>query len=87
MKTVKINDIYKTPYARLGTFLTSQGRRHMAKILLPEKENIKRVQTDGFLTTKPIHKNIKVSMGELKYEGFTTNGIIKNCVNIVKVEY
>ena len=86
IKTVKRNNIYKTPFCRLCPFLISQSRRHMTKILLPYKDDIKRVQTDGFLITKPIHKDINVKIGELKYEGYTQNGIILNCINRVKTD-
>ena len=41
------------------------------------------IKTDGFLITKPIHTNINVKIGELKYEGYTENGIILNCINRV----
>jgi hypothetical protein len=83
IKTIKRNSIYKTSFSRLCPFLTSQARRHMTKILLPYKDEVQRVQTDGFLITKPIHTNINVKIGELKYEGYTENGIILNCINKV----
>jgi hypothetical protein len=84
-KTTKINNYYKTPFARLCPFLISQGRRHMTNIMLEHKDTIMRIQTDGFYTTKLIHTNTNVKMGELKYEGYTPNGHIKNCTNYVKV--
>ena len=87
IKTIKINNMYKTSYARLGTFLTSQARRHMAKLALPHKDDIKRIQTDGFLITKSIHNKKDVKLGELKYEGYTQNGKILNCINRVNVKY
>ena len=87
IKTVKRNNIYKTSFSRLCPFLTSQSRRHMTKILLPYKDEVQRVQTDGFLITKAIHTNINVKIGELKYEGYTENGIILNCINRVNTKY
>lgn len=78
---------YKTNYARLNPFLVSQGRKHMSKIMFPIKEHIHRIQTDGFLSTKLIHQNKDVKLGELKYEGFTESGLIKNCINKVEVHY
>ena len=59
----------------------------MANILYEYKEHIHRIQTDGFLTNKKIHQNINVKLGELKYEGFTENGIITNCINKVETHY
>ena len=87
ISTNKINKRYKTNYARLNPFLVSQGRKDLSDLLLPIKENIKRIQTDGFLSTVKLHQNINVKLGELKYEGFTENGIIKNCINKVEVHY
>lgn len=78
---------YKTNYARLNPFLVSQGRKHMSNILYPIRESVKRIQTDGFLSTVKLHQNQDVKLGELKYEGFTENGIIKNCLNKVEVHY
>jgi hypothetical protein len=85
--TTKMNKKYKTNYARLGPFLISQGRKHISNIMYEYRENIFRCQTDGFLINKKIHSNIDVKLGELKYEGFTENGIIKNCLNKVEVHY
>lgn len=34
-----------------------------------------------------LHNNIDVKLGELKYEGFTEYGIIKNAINRVEVYY
>ena len=87
ISTNKINKRYKTNYARLCPFIVSQGRKHMSNILYPIKENVKRIQTDGFLSTVKLHENKDVKLGELKYEGFTENGIIKNCINKVEVHY
>ena len=86
IKTTKMNHYYKTPFARLCPFLLSQGRRHMTTILLDIKDNIHRIQTDGFLTDKPLHSITNVKLGELKFEGFTDNGIIKNCINRVNTK-
>ena len=53
----------------------------MTDILYDEREHIQRILTDGFLTSKKIHENRDVKLGELKYEGYTENGNIKNCLN------
>jgi len=87
ISTNKINKRYKTNYARLCPFLISQGRKHMSNILQPIKEHIHRIQTDGFLSDIKIHQNIDVKIWQLKYEGYTENGIIKNCINKVEVHY
>lgn len=87
IKTIKINNYYKNNFARLCPFLLSYGRRHMANILKDNIEYVKRVQTDGFLITKKLHNDINVEIGGLKYEGYTMNGIIKNKMNKVPVNY
>jgi hypothetical protein len=85
--TAKINKRYKTNYARLKPFLLAKGRSFMSDMMFLHRDNIKRILTDGFLTTTPIHMNINVKMGELKYEGYTKSGIIEHCNNRVEVEY
>jgi hypothetical protein len=87
ISTNKINKRYKTNYARLCPFLISQGRYEISNLMFPIKENIKRIQTDGFLSTIKLHENKNVKLGELKFEGYTENGIIKNCINKVDVHY
>lgn len=85
IKTVKINSYYKSNFARLCPYLISKGRTTMTDIMHPYKENIKRIQTDGFIVNKKIHENRIVQLGELKYEGYNPNGEIINCINEVKV--
>jgi hypothetical protein len=87
ISTHKTYKRYKTNYARLLPFLVSKGRDLISKIMFPIKENIKRIQTDGFLSTIKLHENIDVKLGELKYEGYTESGHIQNCINKVKVYY
>lgn len=85
IRTNKINAFYKTQFARLCPFITSQGRKRMTDILYDEREHIQRILTDGFLTSKKIHENRDVKLGELKYEGYTENGNIKNCLNKIEL--
>jgi hypothetical protein len=84
--TTNINKRYKTNYARLCPFLVGQGRRHMSNIMFPIKNHIHRIQTDGFLSQIPIHTNTDVKLGELRYEGYTSNGKIENCLNKVETK-
>jgi hypothetical protein len=85
IQTSKINNYYKTPFARLCPFLLSQGRKHMSEIMKPYKDSIKQIQTDGFSSTVKIHENKSVNIGELKFEGSTKEGIIKHCNSVNKV--
>ena len=87
ISTHKTYKRYKHNYARLKPFLLSKGRQMISNIMFPIKENIKRIQTDGFLSTVKLHDNKKVKLGELKFEGFTENGHIENCVNKVDIHY
>jgi hypothetical protein len=86
IKTIKRNNMYKTPYARISPFIISYTRTYVSNIMLPHKDYIKRVQTDGFFTTKLIHTNQNVKLGELKYEGGTSHGIITHCNNKVEID-
>jgi len=83
IETTKINNYYKTPYARLCPFLLAKSRSYMTDLIYPIKEHIHRINVDGFYTDIPLHKEKKEALGELKYEGFNPNGIIKNCTNKV----
>lgn len=79
IETVKIHNYYKTKFARLCPFIIAQGRKQLATIMYPYRENIKQIQTDGFTSTIRIHENRNVELGELKYEGYNPNGIIRHC--------
>ena len=81
IKTTKFNNYYKTPFARLCPFIISQGRKIMSNIMFEHRDYIHRIQTDGFVSSKPIHFNNDVKLGELKYEGYCSNAIITNCIN------
>jgi len=81
----KINERYKTTFARLCPFLLSKGRSYACDLMIEHKEHIHRINVDGFITDKLIHTNKNVKLGELKYEGYLSNGLIKNCTN--KIEF
>eukprot|EP01040_Poterioochromonas_malhamensis_P016790 gene16790-19151_t len=87
IETSNIAHRYLTNYARLTPFLISKGRQFMSDMMKPYSSNIHRIQTDGFYCETKVHSNIDVKIGELKYEGFTEHGIIKNCINPVPVHY
>lgn len=74
---------YKTKYARLGCFLLSKARLFMSNLMYSHRNEIKRCQTDGFFTTKSLHFNSNVSIGELKFETHYKNGQIINSTNKV----
>ena len=51
----RVEDRYKTSYARLFPFITSFGRYQMYKYLKPVEKNIFRIHTDGFVSDCPIN--------------------------------
>ena len=67
---VKTERNYKLPNARIGVFLTAQGRSIISKHIEPVKEQVYRVHTDGFYTTAVLDGD-KTGLGqlELKKEG------------------
>ena len=86
IETTKFNSFYQTNYARLYPFIHSFARSKIIGFMLPHKNNIKRIQLDGFLTTKPIHFNRDAKLGMLNYEGKTENGKIIHKNNYVNVK-
>ena len=87
IKTTKLNNYYKTNFARICPFVIAQGRRHMAQLLLPHKENVKRILTDGFLINKRIDVKPSNTLGNLMYEGYNENAEIINCINKIKLHF
>ena len=77
------NYIFKTPYARIGTFLASFGRTRISKMMSPYISSIYRCHTDGFSSVKKLdlseinrenNKNCLI----LKYEGYIDDCSIHN---------
>ena len=85
LKTTKLNNYYKTQFARLCPFLIGQGRKTMSDKLFDEREYIHRISTDGVLLSKQLHTNKDVKLGEFKYEGYNPNAEIKTCINKVEL--
>lgn len=52
--TTDRNFQYSTDYARIGVFLTSQARYHMARTLVDHLDDIIKVHTDGFLSLREV---------------------------------
>ena len=84
IKTTSNNHFYKTNFARLCPFLLSNGRKIMSGFMKPYYKSIKRIVTDSIELTEPIHYDINVPLGSLKYEGFNDNCIVRNCANKIK---
>lgn len=68
---VKNTKPFKTSYARLGPFLTAYARQKMAFALLPHKDSVIRIHTDGVISTKPMPElKLSKDLGDWKLEGF-----------------
>jgi hypothetical protein len=94
VKLTNFESYYETNFARLKPFLISRGRKMIASIMRPHIEFIKRVHTDGFISTKQLTFEPKViknksrtsieyvkignDIGDLKYVGYYPNAKIKN---------
>ena len=69
-------------YARIGVFLTSRVRLELMTILLPHKENIYRLHTDGFIADKIIPEiNLGPKIGQYKLDKQGPCKI-KNCMKV-----
>lgn len=67
---VKTERAYKLPNARIGVFLTAQGRSIISQHIEPVKDEVYRVHTDGFYTTATVATKKKgLGQLELKQEG------------------
>ena len=62
-----VSETYKRPHARVYPFITSYGRTMISRIIEPFVEEVYRIHTDGFLTTKD-GLQTSVEIGELKLE-------------------
>ena len=84
-ETNKADDMFVNGLARISPFLTAQARSTMAHILtenLDDLTSVKRIHTDGFITSCPLKKvfpNKKdTQMGELGFEGRAERVVVKN---------
>ncbi|GAM25204.1 hypothetical protein SAMD00019534_083790 [Acytostelium subglobosum LB1] len=88
IKSACHTDMFDTPFARIMPFIISRGRKMIGTIIKDDIDCIKRVHTDGFVSTKPwTQKTGKKSIdypklgkvcGDLRYEGYCPNARVKN---------
>jgi hypothetical protein len=80
-------DTFRTPYARIGAFITSMGRYMMTCKVLPIQDKIIRVHTDGFYSTQIIDKYANsTQIGQFKLDDTLKDGEvleIKNMLNTI----
>jgi hypothetical protein len=66
----KIDNYYKTNYARILPFLIAKGRYMICSIAQKNLANVVRIATDGIVLTQPIQGiELGKDIGMLKYEG------------------
>lgn len=66
---IETKPIYKLPYARVGIFLTALARNRLADVIADDVNDIKRIHTDGFYTTKiPEKVELSADIGKFKLE-------------------
>ncbi len=88
MKIMNIEKPYKTRYARIKPFLFSYTRNFLAREILPYREDVIRIHTDGIYVKKTCKYNIPVGkeLGDWKIELDNTYIQIEN-VNVIHKEY
>jgi hypothetical protein len=95
-KFVKNAFYYESNFARIGPFITAFARRMIANIIKPHLQYVKRIHTDGFISTKKLEFNKKGrsmscvkegnNIGNIKYEGYCKFVKIVNCNTILGVD-
>ncbi|GAM28353.1 hypothetical protein SAMD00019534_115290 [Acytostelium subglobosum LB1] len=93
VKSINNLDTFDTPFARIMPFIISRGRKMIGTIIKDDIDCIKRVHTDGFVSTKPWkekrgkksldYPKIGEECGDLKYEGYCPNAIVNNMLKPV----
>ena len=77
------DNAYKSGWGRIGVFLISKGKSIISKIIEPYKEICVRSHTDSMVVTKYPEGIITGNkLGELAYEGYANNCVIKNSMNM-----
>jgi hypothetical protein len=77
------DSVYKLGFARIGPFLISKGKSIISKIMQPYKHICVRSHTDSMvLTQEPEGLTTGNNLGELAYEGYANNCVIKNSMSL-----
>ncbi len=80
------NKYFVTNHARVGTFITAYARTHIAREMAPYVDDIVRIHTDGYYSTKPPSKiNTVKTLGALVFEGCSDVEII-HCNKVIGMD-
>lgn len=82
IKVVNNNAFFNSNYGRMMPFLLAKGRRDIFKVMQPHLDLVKRIHTDGFITTKKINVKTGMNLGDLKYEGLYKKVHVHNCMKV-----
>ena len=74
------DNFYKNNYARLKPFLIAKGRSVISNLMFSHKEFIKRIHTDGVISSKKLDIKLGDKLGDLVFEGYCENVIIESNV-------
>ena len=79
-------NIFASNYARTGPFLTSKVRQHVSKLFMPYYDQIVRLNTDGFVSNKPIDIDLGDNLGDVALKWQCDNIYINHINNIIDIE-
>jgi hypothetical protein len=82
IKLINNSHAFCTNFARLGPFLLSRARLFMSSLLYPHYYAIKRIHTDGFISSKKLDLQTGTNIGDLRYEGYYEKIVIKNSIQV-----
>ena len=80
---VKKDKYFKYPFARLKPFILAFGRQMLGRMIEPHIDNIYRIHTDGWSSSKLLDIKLTDEMGGLRYEGVQKNIAIVHVNKII----
>jgi hypothetical protein len=75
---IRKNKPFETNWARMKCFILAKGRVKIAEYIYPHMDHVKRCHTDSMVTDIKLPIKHSDKLGELKYEGYSKECIIKN---------
>jgi hypothetical protein len=84
IEAIRNQKVFKYDYARIMPFLIAKGREMINKIMLPNIDHIKRVHTDGIISSIKLDLKVGKQLGDMVYEGYCDECNIENVNNVSK---